>query len=215
MQSDQVYPITQLKGRHLSLSWDDESGDVEIALNGELLFEGSVSLTEPVKIPVEGQLFEEIRLVFDRKTKVFDVIVDGLHSPVNRSHPVKSFRRFGYYFLLLAAASWYTASQDLHFMLSYQFPAMIAASVLTVLYVMIAWGVARESLVAYWLGYGLFVLTFLLYICLNDRTGIPHDSDMLIRGILAAIGAYGLRLPFELQRYKIHRSAENEDLLDD
>ena len=214
MKYEHIYPITHLHGQYLSLSWEEGFHELEVSYDREVIYRLPVMTQLVEKIEFSGLPFQQIELRLYEKKKTLDVIVDGLHSPANDLHPQKELRIYGVYFIFLAIISYFLIAQDLAFLHRNSVQIAVAPLVFVAIYSCCALFVFLGKPVAYWIGFSVFLFTFLLYIAFNNRTGLERDSDLLIRGFFAAIGAYGLRLPLQLQKYHKFLKNENEDLLD-
>ncbi len=100
---EKKYPLTQLPGQHLLLSWERGYKSTKLFHNErELVHVNSIGQLK------KGFRFDDpelgrIELKFSEKPISVDVIVDGFHSPANASHPVKKIKSISKFFYIFAA----------------------------------------------------------------------------------------------------------------
>lgn len=96
MDFEKKYPITQRLDEYLLVQWTRGYKDVDVYYNDQLIgsVRGTGKLLKGTSFPSDLGL---ITLKLSEKPVTLDVIVDGYHSPVNVSHPVKELKRTGTY----------------------------------------------------------------------------------------------------------------------
>ncbi|MDF3026082.1 MAG: hypothetical protein K0S23_389 [Fluviicola sp.] len=101
MDFEKKYPITQIPNEYLVVQWTRGYGQVDVYYNDQLI--GAVRETVKLK---KGTSFSSdlglITLKLSEKPVTLDVIVDGFHSPVNVSYPVKELKKMNTYFWIIA-----------------------------------------------------------------------------------------------------------------
>lgn len=109
MDFEKKYPITQRLDEYLLVQWTRGYKDVDVYYNDQLI--GSVhgfgKLNKGTSFPSD---LGPITLKLSEKPITLDVIVDGYHSPVNVSHPVKELKRTSTFFLILSVLAFIAGS---------------------------------------------------------------------------------------------------------
>ena len=102
MDYEKKYPITQLPNEHLLVQWTRGYKHVDVYYNDELIgsVQGSAKLLKGTSFTSDLGL---ITLKLSEKPVTLDVIVDGYHSPVNVSHPVRELKTMSTYFYIIIA----------------------------------------------------------------------------------------------------------------
>lgn len=101
MDFEKKYPITQRLDEYLLVQWTRGYKDVDVYYNDQLIgsVRGTGKLLKGTSFPSDLGL---ITLKLSEKPVTLDVIVDGYHSPVNVSHPVKELKRTSTYFWIIS-----------------------------------------------------------------------------------------------------------------
>ena len=91
MDFEKKYPLTHRSNEHVLVQWTRGYKQVDVYYKENLI--GSVTGAAKLK---NGTSFlselGEIKLKLSEKPVMLDVIVDGYHSPVNVSHPVRELK---------------------------------------------------------------------------------------------------------------------------
>lgn len=102
---EKKYPLTHVKGDYVTLSWERGYKNTQLFYNErELIKIDSIQkLKEGVSFV--DSILGNIELKFSDKPMSIDVIIDGYHSPINKSHPEKKIKSIGSYFYMFASFS--------------------------------------------------------------------------------------------------------------
>lgn len=102
---ERKYPLAQLPGEYLLLVWERGYKNIELLYKER----------ELIKLPNNQKLKKgfsfidselgKIELKYSEKPISVDIIVDGVHSPVNASHPLKKIKSISNYFWIFASFS--------------------------------------------------------------------------------------------------------------
>lgn len=164
MDFEKKYPITQRLDEYLLVQWTRGYKDVDVYYNDQLI--GSVhgfgKLNKGTSFPSDLGL---ITLKLSEKPITLDVIVDGYHSPVNVSHPVKELKRTSTYFLILSVLAFIAGSIEVGiFSLWADEQLVVLVFNLAVLgcYILSTVFVGRGKPWAFYLGFSVFSLCTLI-----------------------------------------------------
>ena len=102
MDFEKKYPITQRPNEYLVVQWTRGYKQVDVYFNDELIgsVQGASKLLKGISLPSD---LGTLTLKLSEKPVTLDVILDGYHSRVNVSHPVKELKRISTYFWIIAA----------------------------------------------------------------------------------------------------------------
>jgi len=102
MDFEKKYPITQRPNEYLVIQWIRGYKQVDVYYNDQLIgsVQGAAKLLKGTSFSSDLGL---ITLKLSEKPVTLDVIVDGYHSRVNVSHPVKELKRTSNYFWIISA----------------------------------------------------------------------------------------------------------------
>ncbi len=164
MDYEKKYPITQIPGEHLLVQWTRGYRQVDVYYNNELI--GSASGSAKL---VKGTSFTSdlglITLRLSKEPVTLDVIVDGYHSPVNVSHPVKELKTMSTYFYIIIAFAFIAGASEIAFVRGWNELMIITATINIIvftLYLTSALFVRQGKPWAYYLGFGVFSFCTLL-----------------------------------------------------
>lgn len=158
MDFEKKYPITQRLDEHLLIQWTRGYKDVDVYYNDQLIgsVQGSGKLKSGTSFPSDLGL---ITLKLSEKPITLDVVVDGYHSPVNVSHPVKELKRTGTYFWILAVLAFIAGAIEVGtFSLWVDVQLVVLGINLVILgcYILCAVFVGRGKPWAFYLGFSVF-----------------------------------------------------------
>jgi hypothetical protein len=188
MDFEKKYPITQRLDEHLLIQWTRGYKDVDVYYSDQLIgsVRGSGKLKQGTSLPSDLGL---IALKLSERPITLDVVVDGYHSPVNVSHPVKELKRTGTYFWILSVLAFIAGSIEVGLFSEWTEVQVVVLGInLAILasYILSAVFVGRGKPWAFYLGFsvfsfctlisllalmGGFIWGFLLYIFMVVRIG--------------------------------------------
>lgn len=158
MDYEKKYPITQSPGEYLLIQWTRGYKQVDVYYNDELM--GSVNGSAKL---VKGTSFTSdlglITLKLSEKPVTLDVIVDGYHSPVNVSHPVKELKTMSMYFYTIIAFALVAGFVEIGIFQDWPEALLVAVGVNVVVFILYLISVlfVREGKPwAYYLGFCVF-----------------------------------------------------------
>lgn len=169
MDYEKKYPITQIPGEHVVVQWTRGYKEVDVYYKNELM--GSVRSS--VKL-VKGASFTSdlglITLKLSEKPVTLDVMIDGYHSPVNVSHPVKELKSMSVYFYVIIAFAFVAGSIEIGIFQDWPAAMVIISSfnlLVFILYIVSALFVRQGKPWAYYLGFTVFSFcTFIFLLAL-------------------------------------------------
>lgn len=158
MDFEKKYPITQRSNEHLLVQWTRGYKAVDVYYNDQLI--GSVNSAAALK---KGASFlselGEIKLKLSEKPVMLDVIINGYHSPVNVSHPVKELKALNTYFWIIAVCAFIAGAVDVGIFSEWKEVMMLVFVfnlVVLALYVVSAVFVGKGKPWAFYLGFSVF-----------------------------------------------------------
>lgn len=217
------YPITQQPGEHLLVQWTRGYKQVEVYYNKELIgtADGAGRLKKGVRI-VHPKL-GNIDLKLSEKPILLNVIIDGYHSPVNSTHPVKELIGLSAFFWMLLAFSFIAGALEIGLFLDYLPILIIVLPInvaLWIIYLITVLGVRKGKPWAYILGvsvFGLFSVLSLLVVMSGMIGGTLTYIFLIIRFGALAVFLYNLKTvsaAIKHLRYGALQARLSEDLLD-
>ncbi len=188
MDFEKKYPITQRPNEYLLVQWTRGYKDVDLYYNNELIgsVQGAAKLLKGISLPSD---LGTIKLKLSEKPVTLDVIVDGYHSPVNVSHPVKELKRTSTYFWIISSFAIIAGAIEVGIFSEWSEAATVVTGlnlVVFALYIVSAFMVGRGKPWAFYMGFAVFsfctllsllallsgmVWGFLLYIFMAIRIG--------------------------------------------
>jgi hypothetical protein len=208
MDFEKKYPITQKLGEYLLVQWTRGYRDVEVYYNDQLI--GSVHGTSNL---LKGTSFLSdlglITLQLSEKPITLDVVVDGYHSPVNVSHPVKELKRTSTYFWLLAVLAFIAGSVEVGLFSDWVKVQIVLLGInllVFVTYILSAVFVAKGKPWAFYLGFSVF--SFFTLISLLVLMG------GIMGGLLLYILIMNLKTANSAVRHKKYKEPSLDELLD-
>lgn len=188
MDFEKKYPITQKPNEYVLVQWTRGYKEVDVYYEDRLIgsVRGSAKLLKGTSFTSDLGL---ITLKLSEKPVTLDVIVDGYHSRVNVSHPVKELKRTSTYFWIISAFAIVAGILEVGIFRGWdevQAIALMVNGIVFALYVISAVVVGRGKPWAFYLGFSVFsfctllslfvLLTgmawgFLLYIFMAVRIG--------------------------------------------
>ncbi|TSJ47949.1 hypothetical protein [Fluviicola chungangensis] len=219
MDFEKKYPMTQRPNEYLVVQWTRGYKQVNVYFNDELIgsVQGAAKLLKGISLPSD---LGTLTLKLSEKPVTLDVIVDGYHSRVNVSHPVKELKKTSTYFWIISAFALIAGGIDMGIFLEWSGVGTIVFSmnlIVFVLYILSAVFVGQGKPWGFYLGFAVFsfctliallalmgglVGGFILYIFMAVRIG---GLVILIMNLKTANAAV---------RHLKYRDPVMEDLLD-
>ncbi len=219
MDFEKKYPLTQLPGEFILVQWTRGYKEVELFYKGESIaqVQGAMKLKKGVTVSSDLGL---IKLKLSEKPVMLDVIVDGFHSPVNVSHPVKELKKTGTFFWLLAVFSFIAGSLEVGICSEIP-PLMLIVFVIDLIvlitYIIAAVFVGKGKSWAYYLGFSMFslftVLTLLILLS-GSVGGLLQFIFMLLRIGAEIVFIINLKTAIAATKHLRYKSAQLDGLLD-
>jgi amino acid transporter len=188
MDFEKKYSITQLPSEYLLVQWTRGYKNVDVFYKDELIgsVQGSAKLLKGTSFTSNIGI---ITLKLSEKPITLNVIVDGYHSPINVSHPVKDLKTMSTYFWIIIAFALIAGLLEIGLFRDWNELLVITVGVNLVvftLYLISAIFVRQGKPWAYYLGFSVFTFCtlismivlfgglawgFLLYIFMAIRIG--------------------------------------------
>nr|WP_294859763.1 hypothetical protein [uncultured Fluviicola sp.] len=220
MDFEKKYPITQRPDEHLLVQWTRGYKDVDVYYNDQLIgsVRGAGKLNAGISFPSDLGL---ISLKLSEKPVTLDVVVDGYHSPVNVSHPVKELKRTNTYFWIISVLAFIAGSIEVGAFSEWTEMQIVVLGINLVVfasYILSAVFIGQGKPWAFYLGFSVFsfctlisllalmgglIWGFLIYIFMVVRIG---GEIVLIMNLKTANSA--------VKHLKYKESSFDEQLLD-
>ena len=103
MDFESKYPLTQDQNSFIFAEWTKGYRLVNLTYRNRLIcsFENGLRYIKKDLI-VRDEELGEVKIRFTEKPIQMDIVIDGLHSPINQKHPAKSFKRTAIFYWVLA-----------------------------------------------------------------------------------------------------------------
>lgn len=220
MDFQKKYPLTQQPGEFVLVQWTRGYKLVELYFNEQLL--GSVQGAAKLKAgtSIDNTPLGNIDLKLSEKPVLLDVIVDGYHSPVNISHPIRELKSTATFFWIIAAFSIIAGGIEIGIMLDwdlgFRITVVLNMSIL-ISYIVAALYIAKGKEWAFYLGFSVFALsTFLELVILYQGLLIGWLLYMFQLFRFAALGVliYNFKTVLAVRKHARYGKSHMEDLLD-
>lgn len=165
MNYSKKYPIPQIPDDFLTIKWEKGYSNIELYHKDR-----SIILIPSAKSLKKGQLIHDkelgkIELKFSDRPISINVIVNDIHSPVNTSHPAHEMNKFASIFWIVAVFGLILSAIEV-WLFRFVPPLMIEIAIFDIIVVAIyfisAIYIAKSKVWAFWLGFGTFLLMFLM-----------------------------------------------------
>ncbi|MES2557890.1 MAG: hypothetical protein V4604_17175 [Bacteroidota bacterium] len=162
MDFEKKYPITQQPGDFVTVQWTRGYKAVDLYYKNELIgsVQGSAKLKAGTKI---NTVLGTIGLKLSEKPIMLNVVIDGYHSPVNISHPVKELKKTAVFFWMIFTFSVIASLMEgvyLSTVLSVEVIVTLINFAIITTYCLSAVFVRKGKPWAYYMGFSLFVLLY-------------------------------------------------------
>lgn len=220
MDFEKKYPLTQQPGEFVLVQWTRGYKLVELYFNEQLL--GSVQGAAKLKTgtTISNTLIGNIDLKLSEKPILLDVIVDGYHSPVNVSHPIRELKGTATFFWIIAAFSIIAGGIEIGIMsdwnLGFKITVILNMSIL-VAYIVSAVYISKGKVWAYYLGFTVFAFSTLLeLVILYQGLFIGWLLYMFELFRFAALGVliYNFKIALAVRKHARYGKSQMPDLLD-
>lgn len=186
MDYEKKYPITQQPGDVIVARWTRGYKHVEVYYKDQLIGEvqGAAKLKKGVRI--RHDVLNTVDLRLSEKPILLDIIVDGYHSPVNTSHPLKELKKSAVFFwMIFVFALISSLLEGMSIGMNAVGVVVTSINVLIVGTYLLAAITVRNGLAwGYFTGFGMFCLMYLL------------SLTTLLGGNFFMIGAFVMRTAF-------------------
>jgi hypothetical protein len=193
MEYQMKYPLTGRGKDYLLLNWERGYRNVQVIHQGRLI----TTIDNPAKIK-NGVSFEDtdlgtIQLKFSENPMAINVVVDGLHSPANRSHPFKELKKFAWIFWVLAVFGLISSVFEVaafSWLPQVQLIVLFIDLIIVSAYTVAAIYVAKAQPWAFWIGSITFTIIFIITFTTSVITfnGLAFWLSLILRGaVLIAI----------------------------
>lgn len=219
MDFEKKYPLTQLPGEFILVQWTRGYKEVELFYKEESIahVQGAMKLKQGISVSTDLGV---IKLKLSEKPVMLDVIVDGFHSPVNVSHPMKELKKTSTFFWLIAVFSFIAGALEVGICSDIP-PLMLIVLVIDLIvfatYVLSAVFVSKGKSWAFYLGFSmfsLFTLLTLLILFSGAVGGIVQYMFMALRFGAAIVLIINLKTAISATKHLKYKAAISEDLLD-
>jgi hypothetical protein len=187
MEYQMKYPLTGRGKDYILLNWERGYRNVQVIHQGRLVH----TIDNPAKIK-KGVSFDDpelgnIKLKFSENPMAINVIVDGLHSIANRSHPFKELKKFAWIFWVLAVFGFIASIFEVlafSWLPQIQLTVLLIDLVIVAAYTVAAIFVAKAKPWAFWLGAIPFFLIFLVIMgnSIIMYSGLALWLNFILRG---------------------------------
>lgn len=217
MDYERKYPLTQIPGEYLLVSWIRGYKEVELRYRDRLITEVKGIAPLHNGVTFKDEQLGRIELKLSEKPVVLDLIVDGYHSPVNVSHPAKQLKSASTYFWMIAALAIIgSLLEGVNIGFGSGIGLIISSlNFLTVaLYIISAVFVSRSQPWAYWLGFCVFCFWTLIALMLVPLGGFLDVIIMLIRLVFLYFLITNIKHAAGTAKHRRFGSKFDEKLLD-
>lgn len=219
MDFEKKYPITQQPGDFVTVQWTRGYKAVDVYYKDELIgsVQGSAKLKAGTKI---STVLGTIDLKLSEKPVMLNVIIDGYHSPVNVSHPVKELKKTGTFFWILAVLSIIAGSFEASVFRDTGDLQLIVWTIngsVVISYMVSAFFVGRGKAWAFYLGFSVFAF-FTLFTLLILLGGIMWGLLLYMFEVFRFVGLglmiNNLKTANAARKHQRYGSFNDAELLD-
>jgi hypothetical protein len=214
MDFEKKYPITQQPGDFVTIQWTRGYKAVDVYYKDELIgsVQGSAKLKAGTKI---STVLGTIDLKLSEKPIMLNVIIDGYHSPVNVSHPVKELKKTAVFFWMIFTFALIASLMEgiyLSTVLTAEVIVTLINFVILTVYGLAAVFIRKGKPWAYYMGFSMFALMYALSL-LNflGPISIPLAIVFLFRTgflVVLIINMKHANSAIKHQRYGLYSDAE-------
>lgn len=220
MDFEKKYPITQQPGDYVLVQWTRGYREVDVYYKGQLV--GEVTGVGKLKTgtSIATDLLGIIQLKLSEKPITLDVIVDGYHSPVNVSHPVKELKKTATFFWIIAVFAFIAGAIEVGLFSGWKEIAAVLFLVNLVIflcYLFAAIFVGKGHIWAYYLGLSVFAFSTLVTL-IALFSGVVWGTllylMLFIRLGTLGVLLYNLKTAISAGKHKRFKEVHVDELLD-
>ena len=220
MEYEKQYPFARNQDEFITLTWETGYRNVQIWFRKRLVSTISSPAALKKGVKIRDEELNLIELKFSERPMTIDVVIDGFHSPINRSYPTKVLksisRSFWYIFGFAVLGTLINAGVSKLIMPANQIQFLIDIA-FTVSYLIEAINCGKSKPWAYFLGMGIFTFSTLIYtaaIFLLGGLSFVIFISILIRFAITIYLLLYVRVALNAQKHEKYATAINVDLLD-
>lgn len=214
MDYQKKYPIAHLNNESLLLTWDQGYKNIQLFFRDRLvkLIPNASQVKKGIKFRDEE--LNIVELNFSESPMSINVIIDGIHSSINASHPIKEMKKFGGIFWLVAIFGIVVSAIEIsvyRFNLPIMMIVAVFDSVIVVAYILSAIYVSKSKPWAFWLGFITFIAMFLLFFMSSviSFNGIGFWVNLITRGIIFVFMLRMINTVIQVSKHKKYLSNDN------
>lgn len=220
MDFEKKYPIAQNQEEFLLLQWTRGYRQVDVYYNDELISQvtGHQNLQNGVQFYTDQ--LGEVKLNLSEKPITLNVIIDGFHSPVNVSHPVKELQKTAFYFWIISVFALIAGGLEVgvvRMLPDVMSTVLIINTLLLGAYITSAILVQKGIPFGFYLGSGVFCLMSLLSFLIllsGSLSGLLFYIFGFIRIAGIVLLATNLKTAIQASKHRKYKISFTEDLLD-
>lgn len=221
MDYQKKYPIPRLKNEFLLVTWSQGYKNIQLFFRDRLVKEIPNASQIKKGLKFRDEELNNVELNFSESPMSINVIIDGIHSPVNASHPFKEMGKFSGIFWLVAVFGIIVSAIEIFayksilpvFLILLVFDTVIVAS-----YIISAIYVKKSKPWAFWLGFITFTAMFLLVFLsiVISFNGIAFWVNLICRGIIFIFMLRMIKTVIQVSKHKKFVTIDtlNNDLID-
>lgn len=212
------YPLTQYPGKFLLAEWNRGYRDLHIWYESRLIVE-NVKLSEMKRgVTIADAQLGAVQLKLSEKPILLDITVDGYHSPINISHPVKQLKTMsfvGWIAAVLFVIKWLLEGFTFVMVPAVLIYDFLAFSFLA-MYIVCSIQIRKGRPWAYFTLFGIYTFLYigLILECLVSFGGLMMIF-LLFRTVLMVYLAIGLKTAVGAARHRKFKVDMDGDLLDE
>lgn len=221
MEYKKKYPIARLNNEYVLLTWNQGYKNIQLFFRDRLVKEIPNASQIKKGLKFKDEELNTVELNFSESPMSINVIIDGIHSSVNASHPVKEMKKFSAIFWMVAVfgifasvleISLYQSDVTLFFTILIFDCAIVAAYIISAIYV------SKSKPWAFWLGFSTFAAMFLLalFATVISFNGISLWINLIIRSIIFVFMLRMIKTVVQVSKHKNYSTIDtlNTDLID-
>lgn len=205
------YPITQLPGEVIALHYTKGFKSVLAEYKDEVLFEDKNISDLRRGVVVNHPVLGKLEFKFAKEKMVVNVIVEGIHSPINKDHPRQKVKSFATYLWILVGFTGLGFIVDL--IAAINIPLLIVfilgpvfAAVALSIYILSAVKLRKAKTMFFWTGFGMFLLRYMFY-CSLPLFGLEINGFLLgvvIRSMYLIAFIVAIPMMLKYRKYEIY-----------
>lgn len=221
MEYKKKYPIARLNNEYVLLTWDQGYKNIQLFFRNRLVKEIPNASQIKKGLKFRDEELNNIELNFSESPMSINVIIDGIHSSVNASHPVKEMKKFGAIFWMVAIFGIIISALEISLYQSdliLLVRILIFDSVIVASYILSAIYVSKSKPWAFWLGFATFTAMTLLFLLATVVTfnGLSFWVNLITRGIIFIFMLRMINTVVQVSKHQKYSTIDtmNTDLID-